>query len=132
MTVRVTNSFTNISPLLIKSIGFIEAAISDHKPIYLNKKAQRHKHPTKTITSRYYRYYNKEMFGNVLLDNRDWHLFWLEKSNPNVLWGILDLILLKGVDALCPQREICIREDQYPWVDEKLRLDLRKKNVQFT
>ena len=72
------------------------------------------------------------MFGNVLLDNRDWHLFWLEKSNPNVLWGILDLILLKGVDALCPQREICIREDQYPWVDEKLRLDLRKKNVQFT
>ena len=136
---RVTNNskstidliFTNINTKLINSVGTIEVSISDHKPIYLNKKAQRHKHPKTCITSRNYRYYDKEIFGNVLLDNQDWHKFWAIEGDPEKSWEIMCNIISNSVDILYPRRKINIREDQHPWVNKNLRLELQAKDALY-
>ena len=136
---RVTNNskstidliFTNIAPLLINSVGAIDVSISDHKPIYLNKKAQRHKHPKKLIISRNYRYYNIEIFGNILFDSQDWQLFWAIEGDPEKLWEVMCSIISSSVDMLCPRRKISIREDQHPWVDKRLRLELQAKDALY-
>ena len=80
---RVTNNskstidlvFTNINSALINSAGVIELSISDRKPVYLIKKSKRHKHPKRTVMTRNYRNYNRDMFENILLDNHSWHTF---------------------------------------------------------
>ena len=134
---RVTNNskstidliFTNISPQLINSVGTIEVSISDHKPVYLNKKASQYKHPKKVIISRNYRLYNIEVFENVIFDNQDWRLFWAIEGNPDHLWEVMSSVILNSVDKICPRRKVTIRDDQYPWVDKRLRLELQTKDI---
>ena len=136
---RVTNSsrstidliLTNINPSLIMASGTIEVSISDHKTIYLNKKAKRIKHPKKTISSRNYHNYVKDTFGNVLFDNQAWRTYWNTHGDPNKLWDILNQIMSYSVDVLCPRRMVTIREDQHPWVVKKLRHAFENKNKQF-
>ena len=136
---RVTNKtksildliFTNISHELINSSGVIEIAISDHMPIYLNKKAKRNKHPKSVIMTRNYSNYSKEIFRNTLFDNNGWVDFWSTYRDPNRLWSILSSIIIQSVDALCPIKRKVIRSDQNPWVDKTLRQSLYAKVKQY-
>ena len=70
------------------------------------------------------------MFEDILFDNQSWHLYW-NTHDPNKLWDIINNMLSHSVDVLCPRRKVTIREDQYLWVDKKLRLELQNKNRQF-
>ena len=76
--------------------------MSDHMPVYICKKAQRHKHPKITVQGRNYRHYTVEMFGNVLLDNSLWIDFWKVYRNPDRSWDIFRRILTDSVNRLCP------------------------------
>ena len=110
----------------------MEVGISDHKPVFINKKGKRSKHRKKVIASRNYTNYNKELFGNVLLDSHRWQCFWkMQHDDPNLLWGIMVDVITASIDVLCPKREIVIREDQLPWVDKQLRQELGEKNKTY-
>ena len=136
---RVTNKakstidliFTNISPSLITPTHTIEALISDHKPIFLNKKAKRPKHITKSIIRRNYRNSDKDHFGYVLHYDHAWHDFWANGGEPDKLWEIITSILLRSMDILYPRRKVTLRNDQHPWVGRELQLELPLKNKQF-
>ena len=136
---RVTNKtksiidliFTNIDRNLIRSAGVIEIAISDHMPIFLNKKAQRCTHPKKVILTRNYSNYSKEMFKNILFDSTSWVDFWRVRNDPNQLWSFVNMIIVSSVDILCPIKKKVIRSDQHPWVDKALRQLLCKKERQY-
>ena len=137
---RVTNRssslidliFTNIRPALINGAGVLNVAISDHMPVYVRKKAKRHKHPKTIITSRRYGSYSKELFGRFLFDNLRWKEFWNINQDPNRLWLVFSDILQHSIDALCPVRNIILRADQLPWIDKDLRKRIEVKDKQYS
>ena len=132
---RVTNKsrsiidllFTNIIPSLVSDSGILEVSISDHVPVYICKKAKRHRHPKKTIVNRNYRYYTKDIFEKVLMDNEKWIVFWSIKRDPDKLWELMLAIIKESINRLCPLRTIVIREDQHPWINKDLRQQLEIK-----
>ena len=136
---RVTNKtsslidliFTNIKPILISETGVMNICISDHMPVYISRKAPRHKHPKKVVASRRYENFTKEKLGAALFNNPRWLEFWEVKQDPNKLWGILIDIIRSSIDELCPIRNIVIRSDQLPWVDKDLRKKIEAKDRQY-
>ena len=133
---RVTNKsksiidllFTNIKPSLVSKSGTVEVSISDHVPVYICKKAVRQRHPKKTILSRNYRYYTRDIFEKVLLDNECWRTFWATKRDPDKLWNIMLRIIKDSINRLCPLRKVVIRDDQHPLIDKDLRQQLKNKD----
>ena len=119
---------TNMKKELINDFGVMDVSISDHKPIYVNRKAARHPKSKRVINSRKYTLYNKDIFGNVLLDNLWWREFWHGEKHPDVLWSVMQSIIISGVDRLCPPRKIVIRDEQLPWIDKTLRLKILEKD----
>ena len=136
---RVTNKsksiidliFTNIREPHIENSGVIDIAIYDHMPVYLNKKARRHKHPKQMIKCRTYHNYNYQTLSNVLFDNVLWIDYWRIQGNPDKLWDIMRNIIISSVDVLCPVRNVVIHEDQLPWIDKTLRISLISKDRSY-
>ena len=85
---------------IVNDCGTLDLHISDHIPVFVNRKKANILHDKAEFTGRSYRDYNYDVFADELR-TRQWESFDLE-TDPNVLWQIFHTNVLKTLDILHP------------------------------
>ena len=106
--------------------------ISDHLPIFLIKKKQKHQTKTDTIKCRSYATYEKQKYQEEIKSHQKWIDFWeVDKDDPEKMWDIMEDILLDKVNKHCPYKNVKIKEDTPQWITKEILSELRHKDYLY-
>ena len=106
---------------IVNDCGTLDISISDHLPIFLDRKKMQVLQNKVEFTGRSYLNYNTEIFTDEL-NARPWDKFDAE-TDPNVLWKIFHDNVYQTLDVLCPSKKFSIKKYKEPWVtNEHLEL----------
>ena len=119
-------AFTNIK--YCTRSGVLDYNLSDHKAIYLVKKKIRNCHKTVTHMGRVYTNCSYEDLEETLAELNTDHI--MQIADPNVCWHELFSAVTKAADKLCPIRELRIRKDSAPFINNTL-IELQKDRDYF-
>ena len=64
---------------------------------------------------RSYRNYNKEIFQENVIDDNWRHFF--ESNDPNECWKILENVIIKHLENMCPLKDFKINEYREAWMN---------------
>ena len=110
-------AFTNMK--YIKSAGTLDSFLSDHQPIFLLKKKDKHGEKLgQQFEGRSYRNYNKQSFSDNILAS-DWSPFY-NAPDPSKAWDEMLSNIVKEADKMCPVRKFRIRNNKPCWLTNKL------------
>ena len=125
--------FTNSD--YISDSGTLDLNFSDHQAVYVSRKKLKLANRKISFKGRSYRNYNKDLFQEYLIGD-NWRHFY-ESSDPNECWRVMENIILKHLDKMCPLKEFRINEYREAWmnrdlmeliIDKDKALSLAKKN----
>ena len=112
---------------IVNECGTLNVSISDHVPVFLNRKKGKFLQEKVRFTGRSYRNYNSELLRDEL-QSKPWDNFDIE-TDPNNLWQIFHDNILQTLDTLYPLKEFSIKKYKEPWVtNEHLEL-IRDKDL---
>ena len=120
--------FTTVYAEVVNACDIINVHISDHMPVFINRKRKRSQHPKKRISIRLTKNYNREFFGNVILDDLRWRNFWYDNLSIDKLWDLMITIIIDSLNLICPLKLITIRDDQEDWFDGELLREIKRKD----
>lgn len=98
--------------------GVVPYFLSDHFPIYIVKKKQKSESKSCAFTGRCYTNYSLEVF-EALINQINWSDIGREE-NPNLMWGLITLELLKIADLICPTKEFFVTKKRPIYFTEEL------------
>ena len=104
--------FTTVPVELIISCSVLKVQISNHLPVFINRKKKKVHHPKRRIQIRIVKDYNKDDFACIILDDPRWHKFWHHHIHVDDLWNLIITIIIDSLNILCPIKYITICDDQ--------------------
>ena len=112
---------------IINDCGTLDVNISDHIPVFVNRK-KNSVTPEKTkFTGRSYRRYDVDIFNNELA-TKPWNLF-DEENNPNELWKKNCTYITNTLDHMCPMKLFSIKKYKEPWITNELLELIKDKDL---
>ena len=122
--------FTNMTH--VKSSGVLKDVISDHLPIFVQKKKDREKQEFEYISDRSYANYDKNVYQRDILENNLWHLFWhTDTSDVELLWEYMLYIITMVADYHCPLRRMKIRKNSPHWMCREIVAEIYQKDFLY-
>lgn len=118
--------FTNMSN--IQRSGVIEYNLSDHCPIFVQKKKQKLESKKSTFIGRNYKKYTVEALY-LELDKIDWNRI-LQMKNPNDQWDAFFGYIISVVDKLCPLKTYNVTKTRPVYISDEI-LDRIKERDMF-
>ena len=116
----------------IISSGVFSIMISDHLPIFLIKKKQKHKATSDNIKCRSYANYEKQKYQEEIKTHPNWTNFWqVNKEDPEKMWEVMEKIILVRVNGHCPYKNVRIKEDTPPWISREILSEIRHKDYLY-
>ena len=112
---------------IIQDSGTIDINISDHLPVFINRKKPNVISEKAKFTGRSYRKDDKDVF-NAGLERQDWEVF-DNANDPNLLWEIFKKNVLKVLDQCCPQKTFTIKKYKEPWITNELLELIKDKDL---
>ena len=114
------------SPYVTDS-GVLDDLLSDHFPVYANRKKDREVHPKVKKKVRVYKKFDPTIFENLLLNRIDWDDFFL-CEDPDSLWDIIYECITGILEVMCPYKNIFIRKDRTPWFTNEIYECIKKRS----
>ena len=112
---------------IINESGTLDMHMSDHLPVFVNRKKSKILRDKVKYTGRSYRNYDTVIYSEQLRV-RHWEAFDAE-LDPNVLWQIVHDNVYQTLDILHPTKEFSVKKYKEPWIaNEHLEL-IRDKDV---
>ena len=104
----------------IADVGVLSNQISDHQLIFIRRKNQREVKSFTKITGRSMKDCNKVHFQSVILDDNRWRNFWDTKNDVNILWEIMNEIIMDSMNLCCPIKKIRLRDSTPAWITKEV------------
>ena len=112
---------------IVTDSGTLDVYISDHLPVFLNRKKSKILQNKVEFTGRSYRNYDFDVYANELR-NKNWKNFDTE-TDPNQLWQIFHDNVYQSLDVLYPTKTFSVKKYKEPWItNEHLEL-IRDKDL---
>ena len=115
----------------ISSSGTLDIAISDHLPIFVEKKKVNYPKNVSFTKGRSYKNYEKEMFQTLICNDMNWTVFWNPGNDANVLWDIMFNIILTAADRMCPFVKMKINNNNPEWFTQEILEEIYLKKELF-
>ena len=103
---------------IIKSSGTPDVNISDHLPVYINRKKPNVLLDKVKFLGRSYRNYDTDIFANDFA-RQEWDRF-DNTMDPNILWEIFCKNIVNILDVTCPMKSFSIKQYKEPWITNEL------------
>ena len=110
---------------IINNCGTLDLHLSDHIPVFVNRKKANVLHDKVEFTGRSYRDY--DTFTEEL-QSKQWNSFDLE-TNPNRLWQIVHNNVYSTLDILHPTKNFSVKKYKEPWITNELLEEIRDKDL---
>ena len=111
---------------IIQSVKALDINISDHLAVMVTLKKIRLKIPKINFTGRSYKNYVKEYFQESLSE-ANWAEFY-NTNDPNRLWEIMEGIILKNIDTMCPLKSFNVSGYRKPWITNEAIKAIKDKD----
>ena len=110
----------------IDTNGVLNDLLSDHFPVFVNRKKKRECIVREWKTIRHYKKFNGERFGD-LLNEIDWLSYDLE-DDVNKMWDIIIDKIYDILSIMCPIKRVYIRSRKSPWMTPNIICYIKQRN----
>ena len=101
--------------------------ISDHLPVFVNRKKINVISEKAKFSGRSYRQYDTDVFANEFM-NQNWDVF-DQTTDPNLLWEIFCEKIVTILDRQCPMKTFSIKQYKEPWITNELLELIKDKDL---
>ena len=110
----------------ISSTRTLDLNLSDHLAVLVTRKKITLKKEKVEFKGRSYRNYDREAFQERLL-NENWVPFF-GSNDPNEQWDLMQGIIKKVIDPMCPLKSFKVKEIQERWITNEAIEEIRDKD----
>ena len=111
----------------VSQSGVIDVNLSDHIAVYCTRKKIKNSSSMIEFEGRSYRNYVKEDFQENLI-NSNLNDFY-SSQDPNICWDIMENIIRREIDKMCPLQKFKVPERQDPWITNEILEEIRDKDL---
>ena len=110
----------------INRAGVLDLNLSDHLAVAVTRKKVTRPKGKVEFKGRSYRYYDREVFQDRLM-TQNWDNYF-EERDPNLLWEIMESIIMREVDLMCPMKSFKVSEKREPWITNEALEAIKDKD----
>ena len=112
---------------IVNESGTLDVNISDHLPVFVNRKNPNVVYEKTKFIGHSYRRYEKNIFA-AELEGANWNVYDAE-TDPNILYEIFCSNITDTLDTCCPLKNFTVKKYKEPWITNELLELIKDKDL---